>query len=112
MKRTTRAATEQSLPDLVAQPPRAHMSFVRDGSIEALPVACWRDRDCWVIRAAMPVPSGRAMLVIDDGVYYFDLRGLRYPGLVEAPLDSGEQRFVPEKAIGWDYGSMRMSEKS
>ena len=104
----TRTAGEQQLRDLVERPPQAHLVFVRAGRAEALPVTAARDGEAWLIRAPEVVPAGRAMLLIDDGIAWFDLRGLRYPGRIEPPAPGeAHQRFVPERAIGWDYGSLR-----
>jgi hypothetical protein len=104
----TREASEEELRDLVERPPRAHIAYVREGRAEAVPVMARRTADAWLIRAEEELPAGRAMLLIDDGVYYFELRGLRYPGVLMPPAPGQRfQRFLPRKAIGWDYGKMR-----
>jgi hypothetical protein len=106
--RVTRTASEEGLFDLVERPPRAYLAYVRDGRVEAVPVLARRAEDVWLIHGAQVLPPGRAMLLIDDGVYYFELRGLRYPGVLMSPeAGHDEQRFLPDKAIGWHYGTMR-----
>ncbi len=104
----TRAATERDVADLIERPPRAHIAYARDGRIEAVPVVARHDGDGWLVRATQPLPPGRAMLLIDDGTTYFELRGVRYPGVLhDADPGQPEQRFEPEKTIGWHYGTMR-----
>lgn len=106
--RITRRAEEEGLLDLIERPPRAHIAYVRDGYVRAAPVAARRADGGWLVRGAEPMPAGPAMLLIDDGAFYFELRGVRYPGVLEGAEDGRrDQRFVPERAIGWDYGAMR-----
>lgn len=108
MKRITRTATEQALADLAERPAIAHLAYIEGGRATGVPVSAVREGDDWLVRAAALLPPGRAMLLVDDGVYYFDLRGLRYPGeLFPAEPGAPAQRFVPEKAIGWHYGTLR-----
>ena len=55
------------------------------------------------------------MLLVDDGQYTLELRGIRVRGHVgenhewDTPgaTDEGWLELIPEKVICWDYGSMR-----
>jgi hypothetical protein len=45
-------------------------------------------------------------MLIDDGEFYFELRGVRVRGTLGDAGD-GTREVVPEKIVTWDYGSMR-----
>jgi hypothetical protein len=54
------------------------------------------------------------VLLIDEGVYYFDLRAIYIRGQVkpvEAPRNAPASRtwfeVVPLKTVAWDYGTLR-----
>jgi hypothetical protein len=93
---------------------------VRDGEVEALPVLFRRHGDqLWVgvARESAPPASsfGRAVLVLDDGHYWFELRAHTWRGRIEvaadAPFGAADDvvwlRFVPSGAVAWDYGALR-----
>ncbi len=46
------------------------------------------------------------VLLIDDGEFYFELRGVRVRGTLR-DAGGGEHEVVPAKVVTWDYGSMR-----
>jgi hypothetical protein len=51
-------------------------------------------------------PAAPAVLLIDEGEFYFELRGVRVRGTFHEAGD-GTRELVPEKITTWDYGSMR-----
>lgn len=116
MKRTTRAVRPEDLGDLLEHPPRASLAFVRDGAIQLLPVAlqCKEQRYLVGLPAGVESPTGRVKLLVDDGRWYFDLRGVWVRGLLkpcDTPAVTAEERtwfeLTPEKVTAWHYGRMR-----
>lgn len=109
MKQITRAVALEDLSDLIDAPQNAHLAYVADGAPEAVRVACRRDGERWLVTLppATSIPDGaRVVLLIDDGEFYFELRGVRVRGTLRDAGD-GPREVVPEKIITWDYGSMR-----
>lgn len=117
MKEITRAIRPEDLQDLLDHPPRATLAFVRDGAVEALPVAfrLVEGRYCFGVPAgAAPLPA-KAKLLIDDGHWYFDLHGVWMRGPVTpcaAPPGGALTgldwyKLAAEKSVAWDYGAMR-----
>jgi hypothetical protein len=110
VKRITRTIALDDLSDLVEAPPRAYLAYVVDGAPQAVRVAGRRDAGRWLVTLppGASVPDGaRVVLLIDDGEFYFELRGVRIRGTLRHAAD-GAMEVVPEKIITWDYGSMRM----
>ena len=116
MKRVTRAVQPEELRPLLERPPRATMAFVSDGTIQVVPVAFRHEAGRYLVSLppGMEPPPGRVKLLIDDGRWYFDLRGVWVRGALvacEAPATEigGRAWFelTPEKLAAWHYGSMR-----
>ncbi len=118
MREITRAATLADLHDLLDRVPHANLAFETPAGIDAIPVGFRRiDEQFWVgLPRGESAPSAgtQAMLLIDDGWFYFELRGLRVRGVLRdtpAPPALGQAlRWLdlePEKINAWDYGSMR-----
>lgn len=116
MKRVTRSVQPEDLRELLEHPPRATLAFVRDGVIEAVPVAFRSASGRYLVGlpGGMERPAGRVKLLVDDGHWYFDLRGLWVRGVLEpsaAPTGAPEGtewfELRPEKTAAWHYGSMR-----
>jgi hypothetical protein len=110
VKTITRAVALEDLSDLIAAPQNAHLAYVADGEPEAVRVASRRDGERWLVTLppGTSIPDGtRVVLLIDDGEFYFELRGVRVRGTLRDAGD-GTREVVPEKIITWDYGSMRM----
>jgi hypothetical protein len=112
-KEITRAVTPEDLPDLLAQPPRAAVATVRDGRVDAVPVEFRYQRSRYFVRAAAGLDAGlRAALLIDDGCYHAELRGISVRGHLAAPEGpaaglEGFLEVVPERTSAWHYGAMR-----
>jgi hypothetical protein len=116
MKRMTRAVAVAELRDLVERPPRAMLAFVSDGRIEALAVLFRYEAGHYLLRLppGLEAPVGRVKLLVDDGPWYFDLRGLWARGaLVACAPPTGARLGEPwfelqaEKVAAWHYGRMR-----
>lgn len=112
MKQITRAVELEDLRDLIEAPPSAYLAYAAGGEAEAVRVDARRDGERWLVTLppGAPVPDGaRVVLLIDDGEFYFELRGVRVRGTLRDAGD-GTREVVPEKIVTWDYGSMRRKE--
>ena len=119
MAQITRNIDPASALDLLARPARACLAFAGPGGALALPVAlAWSDEQ---VRAGVPeraqpqLGAGQeAVLLADEGIYFFDLRAIYLRGRlepVEAPAGApaGYRWFVlaVQKTVAWDYGALR-----
>lgn len=119
MKQVTRDIDPKDARDLLERVPRARLAFAHGHGPMAVPVAfVWSD-DRYLVGIAkasayQPEPGQEVALLIDEGVYYFDLRAIYIRGQarqVEAPPGAQENcqwfEVHVSKAVAWDYGSMR-----
>ncbi len=118
MKQVTRNIDPDSAHDLLQRVPRACIAFANDGEPQSQPVAViWRDNHSFIgIPAAapyLPVASQEVVLLVDEGIYYFDLRAIYIRGHIQPaqpPTDSraGHIWFelIPDKTVAWDYGTL------
>ncbi len=119
MKRVTRNIDPRSARDLLERVPRACLSFASDHGPQAQPIVLvWQD-DRYLV--GLPLDADRqpgsgqeVVLLIDEGVYFFDLRAIYIRGQVKqasAPRGAPSSRtwfeVVPLKAVAWDYGTLR-----
>jgi len=118
MKRITRDIDPVNAQDLLERVPRACLSFAGDHGPHARPIAfMWRDgRYLAGIPAADLQPSvdQEVVLLVDEGVQFFDLRAIYIRGGVKpaetpagAPADRTWFEVIPLKTIAWDYGALR-----
>lgn len=118
MKQVTRAAALADLGDLLDRVPHASLAFETAAGVEAIPVGFRRiEGQFWVgLPRGEGAPSAgtHAMLLIDDGVFYFELRGVRVRGILrDTPTPPALSQSLswlelnPVKINAWDYGSMR-----
>lgn len=117
--RVTRDVAVSAVPDLLDHPPRATVAFVDGGAVDLLPARarCRGDTHLFGVLpdAAPDLQNCEVVLVIDDGPYWFELRGISVRGVaarVEPPGDGGAERLVwyaiePRRVLAWDYGSIR-----
>ncbi|MFN8530847.1 MAG: hypothetical protein U0670_19760 [Anaerolineae bacterium] len=101
--------------DLLQRVPRACMTFAgTDGPVAQPVVFEWRaERYLIGIPAAAQVPAEEqeVVLLIDEGVYFFDLRAIYVRGQIhraQAGADTIHQWFelTPLKIVAWDYGTL------
>ena len=119
MKRVTRNIDPGDARDLLERVPRACVAFASDHGPQAQPIELlWHDG-----RYLVGIPEDadlrpgldhEVVLLIDEGVYFFDLRAIYIRGQVkpaEAPGDAPAGRtwfeVVPLKTVAWDYGTLR-----
>ncbi len=119
MKHVTRDIDPDTARDLLERVPRARIAFTSKVGPQAEPVMLvYREGRylAGIRRSAsyLPSPGEEAVLLVDEGVYYFELRAIYIRGrvkLTEAPAGAMEDRMWFEieavKTIAWDYGSMR-----
>ena len=119
MKRVTRNIDPESARDLLERVPRACIAFASDHGPQAQPVELiWHDGR---YLASIPEDADRqpgygheVVLLIDEGVHFFDLRAIYIRGQVEpteapdgAPAGRTWFEVVPLKTVAWDYGKLR-----
>ena len=120
MKRVTRNIDPGSARDLLERVPRACLCFASNHGPQAQPIVLvWYDSRylAGLPRKAEQRPSSgqEVVLLIDEGVHFFDLRALYIRGQVkqasappEAPVaDCTWVEVVPLKTVAWDYGALR-----
>jgi hypothetical protein len=119
MKPVTRDVDPDRMRDLLERVPRACLSFASDHGPIVQPVGLlWHETRCRVSILGeaddQPFPGQEVVLLVDEGIYYFDLRAIYIRGQVktaEAPPDAptGRKWFevVPIKTVAWDYGTLR-----
>ncbi len=110
-----------ALPDLLERPPRATVAFVEAGHVDLLPVHARFEGGSYPIGvdpAVAPALDGREVaLVIDDGAYWFERRGISARGRarrLEPARPDAEGPFAwyalePSRVLAWDYGTPRSS---
>lgn len=112
--------TAEDLRDLLEAAPRATIAFPGGEAIEATPVAFrFQAGRYWIgvprtEAGPMPARGDLVELLIDDGQWFFDLRGLRVRGHV-APVDRPPDgasaaldwfELSGERVVAWDYGTL------
>ncbi len=119
MKQVTRNIDPDSARDLLQRVPRACIAFAHDNGPQSQPVAViWRDNRYFagipVAAQHLPGSGQEIVLLVDEGIYYFDLRAVYIRGHIQRaqpPTDSlaGYTWFelIPDKTVAWDYGTLR-----
>ncbi len=120
MKRVTRDIELKAAADLRARVPRACLAYAAGDGLANLPVkVIWHDeRTLVALPADMELPphnNQEAVLLIDEGIYYFQLRAIYLRGslqIVESPAgETGNYSWyelIPSRVAAWDYGKMRL----
>ncbi|MBI3783296.1 MAG: hypothetical protein HY270_07835 [Deltaproteobacteria bacterium] len=112
----TRDVTPEALDDLRARPSRAAVTFVDRDAIEILPAKarCSGETYQFAVRtgAIADLAQREVVLVIDDGPYWFQLRGISVRGLA-LPLANQDAdglswyAIEPRRTLAWNYGALR-----
>lgn len=117
--RATRDVEPSALTDLLEHPPRAAVAFVDRDEVDVLPVQarCRADTYCFGVlpEIAPDFENQEVVLVIDDGPYWFELRGMSVRGLARRidRADPSEMKVLawyavePRRALAWDHGTIR-----
>ena len=117
-KRVTRDVDPAAVRQLLDHPPRATVAFVDGEAVELLPALARPDGDVRLVGvlldAAPDLHDREVLLVIDDGMYWFELRGISVRGVARRvdPPGSGAARLAwyaiePRRVLAWDYGAIR-----
>jgi hypothetical protein len=120
MRRITHAVDPEKMRDLLERVPRACMVFLSAGMVEIVPVEFrFQEGRYWIAISGdgsdpAPGPDEPVKLHIDEGMYYFDMRGIWIRGRAlfsEERPEAGSPaltwfQLVPEKFVAWDFGAM------
>src|SRR3989304_5547744 len=121
MRRITNAVDHERMQELLERAPRACIAFNNAGIIEVVPVEFrLQEGRHWIGMSGggsgpSPGPDEPVKLLIDEGMYYFDMRGIWIRGRAlfseerpEAGSPAGDRvQLVPDKSVAWDFGAMR-----
>jgi hypothetical protein len=117
--RVTRDVAVTAVGDLLEQPPRATVAFVDHDDIDLLPAVARANGERYTfgvfVDGAPNLETREVVLLIDDGAYWFELRGVSVRGTatcVQRPSDSRDENLVwyalvPRRILAWDYGAIR-----
>jgi hypothetical protein len=115
-KRVTRDVEVSAVRDLLDHPLRATVAFVDGGAASLLPARARFSASKHLFgvspAAALDLADREVVLVIDDGPYWFELRGISVRGVtarVEPPSGGGLVWYAiaPRRVLAWDYGAIR-----
>jgi hypothetical protein len=119
IKSVTRDVDPGSARDLLERVPRACLAFSGDHGPHNQPVGLHLSEEGYLVSVPweakyQPIPGQEAVLLVDEGVYYFDLRAIYIRGQIksiDAPQDAptGGRWFelIPSRTVAWDYGTLR-----
>ncbi|MBA2677796.1 MAG: hypothetical protein H0U76_05300 [Ktedonobacteraceae bacterium] len=119
MKHITRDIDLMHNRDLLEHVPHACITFVCEHGPQAQAVVLrWEDSRYLVgipeNVGHRPAADQEVVLLVDDGVYFFDLRAIYIRGQAKpsaapmgAPYDHTWYEVVPLKTVSWDYGTLR-----
>ncbi len=119
MKHMTRDINPVEAQDLLQRVPRASLAFANnDQGPCAQPIAfVWLDGRYFVglstATTPHPIVDQEVVLLIDEGLQFFDLRAIYIRGNVKrtdapagAPADQLWFEVIPTKTVAWDYGTL------
>lgn len=118
VRRVTRDVEPADLRDLLEHPSRGTVAFVERGEVDVLPAGTrWTaDRHLFGVMPdrALDLDAREVVLVIDDGPYWFELRGVSVRGVARR-LPTGQDArdgltwyaIEPRRVLAWDYGAIR-----
>jgi hypothetical protein len=119
VKHVTRNIPPANAQDLFERPARACLAFATDAGPCALPVMAVLNAQRYFVglpatTQLLPTALQEVVLLLDDGVYFFDLRALYIRGQAHpvvapenAPVGQRWFEIVPLKTVAWDYGQLR-----
>src|SRR5262249_47536173 len=116
-KRVVRDVEPTALRDLLLHPPRATVAFVDGEDVEVLPVRYRLDGDAHLIAVqgerAAALANREVMLVIDDGAFWFELRGISVRGVAHRTDTAGAgggdcvwYAIAPTRVLAWSYATI------
>ncbi len=118
MKQVTRNIDPNSARDLLERVPRACIAFAYDNVPQAQPVVLhWREPQylIGIPQSALHRPNQgqEVVLLVDEGIYYFDLRAIYIRGILQLAQQTSDTtpgytwfEIIPSTIVAWDYGTM------
>jgi hypothetical protein len=117
MKHVTKRVKPEAVRDLLDRVPRATLAFNDHDAVAALPVAFrFHGGRYWVglsRSTTAPQPAAPVTLVIDEGWYWFDLRGIYLRGNIapaEPPPGGASTldwfELTPVMVSAWEYATL------
>lgn len=118
-KRVTRDVDPMVLRDLLQRPPRATVTFVDNDAADLLPASARFDAGTYLFGVptdiAPKLENREVVLVIDEGPYWFELRGISVRGVARGVNPPAHGRveglawyaIEPRRVLAWDYGEIR-----
>ncbi len=115
----TRGISPDLAQELLKRAPRACISFACDHCAHAQPVALASPDRRFLVglpqdAQCLPVPGQEVVLLVDEGIHFFDLRAVSIRGRAQpaaAPpgllADLRWFEVIPERIGGWDFGALR-----
>lgn len=112
---TVRVPLAASL-DLLERPARACIGFVHDGQPQIAPVRLRFETGRFLIGVEpgpiVPDAPAEVVLVVDEGVMFFELRAVYVRGVASSLSEPGHEglqwfEIEPSLTSSWDYGRMR-----
>jgi len=119
----TRNVLPDQVGDLLHRPPRAAVTYVRDGIVEVVPVhtqTVGEEHRFWLWAGVSDCPAPgdldgvEVVLTRDDGPYWWQLRAVNVRGVAERlGPDNGHEgtdlryRIATLRVVAWDYGALR-----
>jgi len=118
--RVTRDVEPDALRDLLEHPPRATVAFVRDGVPDVLPARAHlggTHRFAVAADVAPDLNDREVVLVVDDGPYWFQLRGVSVRGTARRTAEPAGPpaahlawyTLEPRRILAWDYATVRVA---
>jgi hypothetical protein len=119
--RVIRDVEPSTLKDLLEHPPRATVAFIGRERAEVLPVWARYRADTYQFgvlpEVATELENREVVLVIDDGPYFFELRGVSVRGLAKRidraePCETTTNALAwyviePRRILAWNYDTIR-----
>ncbi len=99
---------------MLERAPRVCLAFAGVDGPRVYPVKlAFKAGRCQVYLPALKMDAlpPEAVLLVDEGVYYFDLRAIYIRGALQ-PAGEGWFELVPTRTVAWDYGLLRWVESS
>jgi hypothetical protein len=119
MRPISHAVEPEEMRDLLERPPRACIVWVTAGIAEVEPVELrFQEGRYWIgvsPDGSAPGPNEPLKLLVDEGMSYFDMRGIWIGGRTafseERPEDASPAlnwfELAPENSLAWDFGAIR-----
>jgi hypothetical protein len=113
----TRDVEPSSMSDVLVHPPRATVAFVDRHEAAVVPARARHHAGTYRfgVRPDVALDEREVLLVLDDGQYWFELRGISVRGVARRVerANAGEADALawyaiePRRVLAWDYGTLR-----